>query len=89
MNKKLNEQDFNELNALREQYSSTVFEIGQLQLSKIGLEEQLKKIDQELTGLYSDIKTAETRQDDFLRKVRENYGEGMLDTQTGEILTQD
>jgi mRNA-degrading endonuclease YafQ of YafQ-DinJ toxin-antitoxin module len=88
MNNKLNEQDFKELNTLREQYSSTIFEIGRLQYNKVELEAQLKIIDHELTGLYSDIKTAETRQDEFLRKVRETYGEGMLDTQTGEIVTQ-
>jgi chromosome segregation ATPase len=86
MSKKLTEQELAELVAIREQYSNTVFEIGQLQFNKHELEEQLKLIDQELTGLYADIKSAETRQSEFLVKVRETYGEGTLDVQTGEIL---
>lgn len=86
MNKKLTEQELAELVALREQYSDTIFEIGQLQYNKHELEEQLKSIDQDLTGLYADIASAETRQNEFLVKVRETYGEGTLDVQTGEIL---
>lgn len=85
MSKKLNEQELEEMNLLREQYSRTMFDIGQLAYNKYQLEEQIKTIDQELTGLRSDIKTNEDRQDEFLKKVREKYGEGMLDTQTGEI----
>ena len=86
MNKKLTEQELAELIEMREQYSDTIFEIGQLQYNKHELEEQLKLIDQDLTGLYADIKSAETRQNEFLIKVREIYGEGTLDVQTGEIL---
>ena len=85
MSKKLNEQELEEMNLLREQYSRTMFDIGQLAYNKYQLEEQIKTIDQELTGLRSDIKTNEDRQDEFLKKVREKYGEGMLDIQTGEI----
>jgi len=86
MSQKLTEQEIVELNQLREQYSKTIFEIGQLQYNKNEIEGQLKLIDHELTGLYADIKSAETRQNDFLTKVREKYGEGTLDAQTGEIL---
>ena len=85
---KITEQEMAELNQLREQYSNTMFEIGQLQYNKNELENQLKLIDQELTGLYSDIKSSETRQNGFLNTIREKYGEGMLDTQTGEVLPQ-
>lgn len=88
MNKKLNEQELEEMNMLREQYSKTMFDIGQLSYDKHQLEEQIKLIDHELTGLRSDIKTNENRQNEFLEKVREKYGEGMLDVQTGEITPQ-
>ena len=86
MSKKLTEQEIVELNQLREQYSKTIFEIGQLQYNKNELESQLKLIDHELTGLYSDIKSAETRQNEFLNSIREKYGAGTLDVQTGEVL---
>lgn len=86
MSQKLTEQEIVELNQLREQYSKTIFEIGQLQYNKNEIEGQLKLIDHELTGLYADIKSAETRQNDFLNNIREKYGEGTLDAQTGEIL---
>ena len=86
MSQKLTEQEIVELNQLREQYSKSIFEIGQLQYNKNEIEGQLKLIDHELTGLYADIKSAETRQNDFLTKIREKYGEGTLDAQTGEIL---
>jgi len=83
---KITEQELTELVTLRKQYSDTVFEIGQLQYNKHELEDQLKLIDNELTGLYADIRSAETRQNEFLVKIREKYGEGTLDVQTGEIL---
>ena len=85
---KITEQEMAELNQLREQYSKTIFEIGQLQYNKHELESQLKIIDHELTGLYSDIKSAENRQNEFLNSIREKYGEGTLDIQTGEVLPQ-
>ncbi len=88
MNKKLTEQELEEMNMLREQYSKIMFDMGQLAYDKYQLEEQIKLIDQELTGLRSDIKTNGSRQDEFLEKIREKYGEGVLDTQTGEILIQ-
>ena len=84
--KKITEQEMVELTQLREQYSKTIFEIGQLQYEKHELENQLKTIDSELTGLYGDITSNYQRQDDYLTKIREKYGEGNLDTQTGEIL---
>lgn len=87
MSKKLTEQELEELNLLRDQYSQIMFEVGQLSYNKYQLEEQIKLIEQELTGLRSDVKTNENRQDEFLKKVRETYGEGVLNTQTGEITT--
>jgi phage host-nuclease inhibitor protein Gam len=83
---KITEQEMTELTQLREQYSKTIFEIGQLQYEKHELENQLKTIDNELTGLYGDITSNYQRQDDYLTKIREKYGEGNLDIQTGEIL---
>jgi len=84
--KKITEQEMVDLNQLRDQYSKTMFEIGQLQYEKYELENQLKTIDSELAGLYEDILSNYKRQDDYLIKIREKYGEGNLDTQTGEIL---
>lgn len=84
--KKITEQEMTELTQLRDQYSKTIFEIGQLQYEKYELENQLKTIDNELTGLYGDITSNYQRQDDYLIKIREKYGEGNLDIQTGEIL---
>ena len=84
--KKITEQEMVDLNQLRDQYSKTMFEIGQLQYEKYELENQLKTIDSELAGLYGDILSNYKRQDDYLAKIREKYGEGNLDTQTGEIL---
>jgi homoserine trans-succinylase len=84
--KKITEQEMTDLTQLREQYSKTIFEIGHLQYEKHELENQLKVIDSELTGLYGDITSNYQRQDDYLTKIREKYGEGNLDTQTGEIL---
>jgi phage host-nuclease inhibitor protein Gam len=83
---KITEQEMTELTQLRDQYSKTIFEIGQLQYEKHELESQLKTIDSELTGLYGDVSSNYQRQDDYLTKIREKYGEGNLDTQTGEIL---
>jgi phage host-nuclease inhibitor protein Gam len=83
---KITEQEMTELTQLREQYSKIIFEIGHLQYEKHELENQLKAIDSELTGLYGDITSNYQRQDDYLTKIREKYGEGNLDTQTGEIL---
>jgi phage host-nuclease inhibitor protein Gam len=83
---KITEQEMTELTQLRDQYSKTIFEIGQLQYEKHELENQLKTIDNELTGLYGDITSNYQRQDDYLTKIREKYGEGNLDIQTGEIL---
>jgi len=84
--KKITEQEMVDLNQLRDQYSKIIFEIGQLQYEKHELENQLKTIDSELTGLYGDITSNYQRQDDYLTKIHEKYGEGNLDTQTGEIL---
>jgi homoserine trans-succinylase len=84
--KKITEQEMTELTQLREQYSKIIFEIGHLQYEKHELENQLKVIDSELTGLYGDITSNYQRQDDYLNKIREKYGDGNLDTQTGEIL---
>lgn len=83
---KITEQEMTELNALREQYSKSIFEIGQIQVSKQELENQLKMMDSELSGIYADVLSNHTRQNDYLTKIRTKYGEGTLDIQTGEIL---
>jgi len=83
---KITEQEMTELNALREQYSKSIFEIGQIQVSKHELENQLKMMESELSGLYADIATNHTRQNEYLTKIRTKYGEGTLDIQTVEIL---
>ena len=83
---KITEQEMTELNALREQYSRSIFEIGQIHFSKHELENQLKIMESELSGLYADILSNHTRQDEYLTKIRTKYGEGTLDIQSGEIL---
>jgi hypothetical protein len=69
---KLSEKELNQLQKFQESQNQIIFGLGQLNIQKLELEEQYKNI------VYS--------QNELAKKLEEKYGEGQINTTTGEFV---
>jgi hypothetical protein len=75
---KFEDKELEELKEVRDGYEAISFELGQVELQKIFLEEREKEIKQKL----SELKQQEQKQ---AEELQNKYGVGALDIETGEF----
>jgi len=77
-NKKLSEEELQQLRDFQGQDNQIIFALGQLTLRDVLREEQKE-------SLIKDYKALMARQETLGRDLQEKYGEGNIDLDTGEI----
>lgn len=82
---KVTDEEFTEIQALRDSFIEVITATGELHLSRIVLEQQLKDTDEELKA--QELKFSEIRNTErvLLEKFKQKYGTGNIDMETGEI----
>jgi phage host-nuclease inhibitor protein Gam len=81
----LTKDEISKLNEIRERYTKVIFEIGKLHVEENKLNEALNNVKEELSHFYSDVKSLEEKEIQFLQEIHNKYGEGTLDTGTYTI----
>jgi hypothetical protein len=84
-NKKLTEEELKSLQEINARYANVISSLGESELFVYGLQEQLKKAEEEKKGLITDYLSLKEKSDQLSAKLTEKYGSGRIDLQTGII----
>ena len=80
--KKFTPEEIQELQNIQENLNSLSFQFGQLQISKIKLQEQENYLKVQLDSLSK-------KESELAKKLTDKYGKGNLDLETGEFIPVD
>jgi|TARA_B100001094_G_scaffold239853_1_gene235383 hypothetical protein len=80
---KFTEDELKSLGELRDSYASTQLALGQLEVQRMILNQQLESLDNEKLKLETQYKGVQTTESKLVNDLNEKYGAGNLDPQTG------
>ena len=83
--KKITEEELKEVNELRSKLSTTVNETGELTLGLNLLEDDVNNIKRNLTEKVEEFKALLAQEKTIIIRLREQYGVGSIDFETGEF----
>ena len=81
-NTKLTQEEISQLQEVRQQSQALVLELGNLELTKIQLENRYD----ELVEFYTDLKNKER---ELGKTLSDKYGDGTIDIEKGEFIPKD
>lgn len=83
--KKLTAEEVQQIKEMQSQYNQFVFELGsiEVQLQNVGI--ALEAAETEKNNVLSDIKKLGEREKELINVLKEKYGEGSINIETGEI----
>jgi len=84
-NKKLTEEELKSLQEINARYANVISSLGESELFLYGLQDQLKRAEEEKKGLIADYVSLKEKSDQLSAKLTEKYGSGRIDLQTGVI----
>jgi hypothetical protein len=70
---------------MAQMFQQTVFEIGSIENSIYSAEQHIAKLKEQKQALFSDLTSLETKEIELATTLREKYGDGTINPQTGEI----
>lgn len=77
-NKKLSQDELNEIVQLRNEFAQTFANIGSIQ-------SRIKELEEENEANYLELKDVQKKEADLFEKLKNSYGEGNIDLVTGEF----
>ncbi len=83
--KKFGEEDFLEIQNLKESLFNVLTSIGELHLSKKMLERQIDEVHQQLELQEKTFEEFQERERVLFEKLQQTYGTGTINIETGEI----
>jgi hypothetical protein len=83
--KKLTEQELLELNNLREEHYSTVYDIGDINVKMEEYNKLIQELTEEKTLLLGKYANILLKEQEMAKGLSTKYGEGQIDVDTGEI----
>jgi hypothetical protein len=83
--KKLTEEELEELKNLNQRYNNILNVLGEYEISIAALNEQLKKVLLDKEGALSDYTTLKKNSESFSESLLTKYGPGKIDVETGKI----
>lgn len=86
ISKEFNDSDIEMVKGLQSAYAITTAQIGQIEIELHLLNkrlDQVKQIREDLFTKYSDLQTQET---DLVKSLNEQYGDGVLDLDSGKFI---
>ena len=81
----LTPEELQSIKDLQSKYNQTIFEIGAAEAQLIVFHEQIEKLVEAKKGLVSDLKTIEQKELEITKALQVKYGEGAVNSETGEI----
>ena len=86
---KFTEEEIKKVSEIRKNYLDIQYDFGQVSITKLRLEQQMLSLDKAHEDLTVQFKENQEVERKFLEDVREKYGEGSLNPETGEFIKSD
>ena len=86
---KITEEEINKINELQALYQQKIYQLGQLQIDKIALEENSKAIDARQESIIAEWKDLQSKENDVVNSMAEKYGKGSLNLKDGTFTSQE
>lgn len=68
---------------LQSKYQQKIFELGQIELTKVDLEQQLQDNAKQRDQMFEDWKKIQTEENNLLQQLSQKYGDGTLSLKDG------
>jgi hypothetical protein len=81
----LTPEELQSIKDLQSKYNQTIFEIGAAEAQLIAFRQGIDKLEKAKEGLVSDLTTIEQKETELTKSLQEKYGEGNINTETGEV----
>jgi allophanate hydrolase subunit 1 len=78
MLKQLTTEELQQIRDLKQEYNNLVFTLGELQIKKTDIEEDIKTLSESRKAIYDKEKV-------LAKQLQEKYGEGSINLETGEV----
>jgi hypothetical protein len=80
---KFTDTEMQQIAQLQGKYQQKIFELGQLELAKIDLDQQLNDLGNARKKLLDDWTTIQKEENDILQQLSQKYGDGVLNIKDG------
>jgi hypothetical protein len=84
-NLKLTTEELEQVNKMAQIFQQTVYEIGSIENSIHSAQQHITKLEEQKQALFHDLATLETKEVELASTLREKYGDGTINPQTGEV----
>jgi 2C-methyl-D-erythritol 2,4-cyclodiphosphate synthase len=84
-NLKLTTEELEQVNKMAQMFQQTVYEIGNIENAINAAKKHIIQLDEQKQMLFSDLSSLETKEVELATTLREKYGDGTINPQTGEI----
>ena len=82
---KLTTEELGQVNKMAQMFQQTVYEIGSIENSINSAKNHIAKLEEQKQVLFSDLAALETKEVELATTLREKYGDGTINPQTGEV----
>ena len=80
---KFTDAEMQQIAQLQGKYQQKIFELGQLELAKVELDQQLADLGNARKKLFEDWGTIQKEENDILQQLSQKYGDGVLSLKDG------
>lgn len=80
---KFTEEEMQEIALLQNKYQQKIFELGQIKLEEIDLEQTKLSLEEKKVTVLNDWKTLQKEEENLLNKLASKYGNGSLNLKDG------
>ncbi len=81
--KKFNADELKEVQTIQKAYVDIQHQYGQLGVARLRLNQQMDALEQKQVDLDNSFVQTQTQEKEFITKITEKYGDGVLDPKTG------
>ncbi len=85
---KFTEEELAKITDLRDQTTRVTSELGQVQLQKLLISEELQQLEELSTNILVQFKNLRAEETEFVGILNEKYGKGTVDITTGEFVPE-
>ena len=80
---KFTEEEMKTVTGMRDEYANIQYQLGQIGVARIRLEQEANSLNESAETLRNRFFETQKKEEDFLIKVKETYGDGELNPETG------
>jgi len=77
------EEEMKQINELQVKYQQRIFELGQVELTKTDLEQQLENLAEQRKKVFESWNEIQTEESNLLKSLSDKYGDGVLNIKDG------